>query len=275
MPIETAIGARISTPVAARARLLSTLTKLDRDDPRIPVWRDAVIDARQNGSWGNTYENACAIEALLASASPDAADPDFVGTVLVGDAEVPFAPDKPVVLQRSGAESVEVRTTGVGEFSTVVITDGMRTTLPEPYERGLKISRRWTRPDGEEIKPGTTLAVGDLILVEISIRSTGIGSYAHHIALVDALPGGLEPENPRLASSAGKALSPSETPDAAEFLDDRVLIFTSVNSRSKTFRYALRASCVGTFSVPPLEASSMYDPNLAALTAGGTVEIGR
>ena len=83
----------------------------------------------------------------------------------------------------------------------------------------------------------------------------------------------LEPENPKLITSAAAATGAGSKPDAIEFLDDRVLLFTSVGRQERVFRYALRASTAGTFGVPPLEASSMYDPGFGARTAAATLEI--
>ena len=75
------------------------------------------------------------------------------------------------------------------------------------------------------------------------------------------------------ASGGGPAVLSFEVDNAIEFLDDRVLLFTSVGRQERVFRYALRASTAGTFGVPPLEASSMYDPGFGARTAAATLEI--
>ena len=67
----------------------------------------------------------------------------------------------------------------------------------------------------------------------------------------------------------------ADRPDRVEFLDDRVVLFTSVNAKPLTFRYALRATTAGTFGAPALQGACMYEPAVAALGESGQVEIGR
>ena len=83
-------------------------------------------------------------------------------------------------------------------------------------------------------------------------------------------------ENPRLATSAqvaGTHDDRDDQPDRVEFLDDRVVLFTSVTAKTRTFRYLLRATSAGKFAVPPIQASSMYDPAFASVHDGGNVEV--
>lgn len=274
--MPTASG-RITSTVAQRARLLETLVAIDPEDPRVGALIESLSEHRRDGRWGNTHENARAIRALARAAEArgdGATEIAFSGVVRVGDEEAAFTHESGARLATSGAVPVRIESEGTGPFSVVTITEGPHAEPPEPFERGLRIARRWVRVDGTEIEPGTTLSVGDLVIAEVSIRATGSDETRRNIVIVDALPGGLEPENPRLITSAVAATG-SEDPraDLVEFLDDRVLLFSSASGKERTYRYGLRASTAGTFSVPPLEASSMYDPDLGALTAGETVTI--
>ena len=104
--------------------------------------------------------------------------------------------------------------------------------------------------------------------------STPENQTIHNIAIVDALPGGMEVENPRLVTSAGIINRRAGTqPDHVEFLDDRIVLFSSANTKIKVFRYALRVTTVGQFTVPAIQASCMYDPAIASLGAEGKVII--
>ena len=91
-------------------------------------------------------------------------------------------------------------------------------------------------------------------------------------ALVDLLPGGLEVENPRFATSSGAGPKAS-LPEHHEFRDDRVVLFCDAPEKPRVFRYALRAVTAGRFRVPPIQASSMYDPGLASLERGAVAEV--
>ena len=274
-PMATPPGA-VVTEVAARARLLELVARLDPRDPAISALRDTLVGARREGRWGSTYENARAIRAL-ARLGADEESPSFTGLLEVGERSIRFSSEEAAELTVSGAAPVRVRTEGKGSFSLVTRTEGLSVTLPEPFEQGLQVTRRWARPSGEPIEVGSPLAVGDLVVVTIEARTGKGRGEIPDIAVVDALPGGLEPENPRLVSSAGATVRGGDVPESIEFLDDRIVIFDRLGEEVRTWRYALRATTPGVFAVPPLEASSMYDPSIGALTAGGTltVESGR
>ena len=113
--------------------------------------------------------------------------------------------------------------------------------------------------------------MGDLVRVKATISTPG--PVVHNIALVDALPGGMEVENPRLATSAESHYSQSNRPDHVEFLDDRVVLFCTASKDKRTFEYALRVTTAGEFAVPPVQASCMYDPAVASLGPEGQLTI--
>ena len=271
MPLATAVEDRITSPLSQRARLLSLLTELNPTDPRLLSLRTQIADARVNGRWRNTYENACAIVALAHAGEDEHSV--FTATVTVDGVETPFSEAIPFSASLGDPSSLVVTSQGQGSYSAVISTEGMSAEIPAPFSRGLEISRTWSTPDGEPIQPDDPLAVGDLVVVTVTIRTPRSPRTVRNIAIVDALPGGLEPENPRLMTSASSVLGGSSNADQLEFLDDRVLIFTSASRELRTYRYALRASTVGRFAVPPLEASSMYDPDLGAQTEGSSLEI--
>jgi hypothetical protein len=112
-------------------------------------------------------------------------------------------------------------------------------------------------------------------LVVRRLRAAGDRTIGN-VAIVDALPGGFEVENPRLATSAAAAI-PGTAREAGrvEFLDDRVVIFADVGSRPLSFSYALRVVASGRFALPPVQASCMYDPALASIHGAARVEVAR
>ena len=124
--------------------------------------------------------------------------------------------------------------------------------------------RHWSPIDPDKLR------VGDLVRVKITLRAP---RAVHNVAVVDALPGGLEVENPRLATSALPMVPGGGGADHVEFLDDRVVLFCSALPRVQTFEYALRATTAGRFDLPPIQASCMYDAAVAALGKGGRVRV--
>ena len=144
------------------------------------------------------------------------------------------------------------------------------------YDRGISVRRRWIDRRGQTVNP-SHLRVGDLVLAEIRLHAflEEGADPVENIAIVDLLPGALEVENPRLATSAAFGKVASDDADHIEFLDDRVLIFTDVGDATKTFLYPLRVTTAGRFAIPPVQASSMYDPEWASVSGGGTVKVRR
>jgi uncharacterized protein YfaS (alpha-2-macroglobulin family) len=94
-------------------------------------------------------------------------------------------------------------------------------------------------------------------------------SRRYHVALVDPLPAGLEPENPALAVTGSV---PAAAPDARapswgswyqhqNLRDERVEAFTTLLWEGlHTYDYVARATTPGTFVAPPPKAEEMYHP---------------
>ena len=115
--------------------------------------------------------------------------------------------------------------------------------------------------------------MGDLVHVEVTLKRPA-GDEVHNVAVVDALPAGMEVENPRLATSAaGHDRDESDRPDRVEFLDDRVVLFSSAGTKTRRFRYAVRCTTAGEFTVPPIQASCMYDDAVASMGASSTIRV--
>jgi uncharacterized protein YfaS (alpha-2-macroglobulin family) len=131
------------------------------------------------------------------------------------------------------------------------------------------VRRRWLTRDGRPVDP-QRIAVGDLILVEVELKSLGRASIAS-VAVVDALAAGMEVENPRLSTSDQSASGADA--DHVQFLDDRVVVFGTATSRGRKFRYALRAITDGDFTLPPIQASCMYNESISSIHGVGRIRV--
>jgi len=268
---------------------------IDKDHPWVALLASKLDQARSNGDWGTTLSNASALIALaryqLATAGQAAS---FRGTLTAGD-EAPAAFDhaKPLVRSlRSLSSPLHVRSQGEGPIYLSMTTEGQAAAgVVKPFQRNLVLQRRWLDRKGNPLPdaPGPRqLQVGDLVQVELTVGVAGLARSVGNVAIVDALPGGLEVENPRLATSSavllegdgenGQAGPAANRPttgraDRTEFLDDRVVLFASVHPGRQVFRYTLRATTAGQFAVPPVQASCMYEPAVAALGESGQLII--
>ena len=163
---------------------------------------------------------------------------------------------------------------------------------------GLEIAREFTSLDGKAL---TSVKVGDEFLVKLTFRSTDRDN-ASEIALVDLLPGGIEPvlnavaestqqtsssENynegegegeqvpsaPAWQAPVGEANYNNWQPNYADIRDDRVILYGNLGRNIGTFVYRVRATNAGVFQVPAPFAEGMYDRKLYARGAAGKLEV--
>jgi len=107
-----------------------------------------------------------------------------------------------------------------------------------------------------------------------AVIQVNTGQSLENVVIVDPLPGGLEVENPRLATSA----SYEEGQDSSihlEIRDDRLILFVPYLSQQFEYRYTVRAVTAGAFALPQIKAECMYNPAISSLGKEGRVVIQR
>ncbi len=276
--VTATTGGRLTSPVQQDSVLLGALLDIDPAHPWAAPLAQRIMAARQDGAWRNTLENAQALAALVRYQSLGGESPAFEGVLTTAaGGQYTFSSDAVAVFDVGELGSpLNVHTRGAGAVYVAMTTEGVRAdSAVEPYDRRLRVRRSWQDVGGQPLNAGA-MRVGDLIAVEVTIVCEGLDEDAQieNVAIVDRLPGGVEVENPRLATSA-VSKDEVDVPDRAEFLDDRVVLFTPVGGKMRTYRYLLRATTAGVFANPAIEASCMYDPAFASVHGGGTVEVKR
>ncbi|MDB5344873.1 MAG: alpha-2-macroglobulin domain protein [Schlesneria sp.] len=263
---------RITSRTRQDAVLLQVLLELDPQHVAIPPLVERLQAARSKQVWMNTLENATAISALARYRASANIKQNFTAIIERDGMKQDFTHATPLHQRWAGkTEALTITSQGEGEFYVVRTVEGLREkTHITPYDRQLTVRRTW-RDQKDRIIDPMKLRVGDLIMVEVQISSPDRVDIPN-VAIVDALPGGVEIENPRLATSA-QAEGHGATPDHIEFLDDRAVLFTTVNSHQRTFRYQIRVTTPGRFDWPPIQASSMYDATFASVHGGGQVMV--
>ncbi len=268
------------TAVRQQAVLLNTLLSFDPAHPLMPSLVRDLEAARSGGRWGNTLESATALCALARyQRMTDGDGAAFTGRVMVDGREFASFDDRAPasVAIPVAAKEVVIESAGHGHVYATVTAQGLLAAgAPQGYDRQIVVRRAWLDRAGEPIDPAK-IRSGDLVMVEatLSLQGDEPGGWIRRLAVVDALPGGMEVEHPSLDTSAPDDRPPGAQAERTEFLDDRVVLFTDVGSTPKVFRYALRAVTPGTFAVPPIEASSMYNPACASLNGGGRIVVSR
>ncbi|MBA3535782.1 MAG: alpha-2-macroglobulin [Tatlockia sp.] len=127
-------------------------------------------------------------------------------------------------------------------------------------QKGIEIFREYRDKSGNVI---TATTLGTEIEVHIQVRSLD-NPYLSNIAIVDLLPGGFE------------VLRDSINPENLDYADpreDRVIFFTSLDTAAKEIIYRIKAINTGNYTLPPIQAESMYNPNVHANGEAGTFRV--
>lgn len=148
---------------------------------------------------------------------------------------------------------------------------GFPLTPQKPWQHGIEIRRTYLDATGnpkdlQNVKRGETLEV----LIEVVTAQE-----LSNVVVVDPLPGGLEIENPRLATSASYEEGGENSPLHLEIRDDRLILFIPTLREPFEYRYTVRAVTAGKFAIPQVKAECMYNPAISALGEEGSVVIRR
>lgn len=277
--IERQTGGNLGSALRDRALLLLALLDGLPEDPRIPELVERLVrEAGELPAW-TTQEGAFTFLALgrffqRQSGSGDGAA--YAGSVWVGETKVgdfgagavvfDDLPPGPVRLEisrgfRPGVAFYALRTRGVPLEASF-----------RPRQAGLEVERRFLDRGGAEVDL-SSLAQGDLLVMRTRVRS--VAGPVDNVVVENLLPGGLEVENARLATTEALPwVTGQAEPAYVDLRDDRVLGFLDLPADSWQTTYALvRAVAPGAFAVPPVHAEAMYDPALSATGPLGRMEV--
>jgi uncharacterized protein YfaS (alpha-2-macroglobulin family) len=281
---------------------LGTLVRTNHDpalEPRVVRW---LMQARKQGRWGNTQENAWAMEALVDYyRAREAEVPDFRAVVTlardtIAQAQFQGRSSQSQVREVAQAELAkkgragERMDLGFAREGTGTLHYGARLTyvptgpVPGPLDQGFAVERSYA-PAGAEGSPGTTFQAGELVKVTLRFQ---VPKERRYVAVVDPLPAGFEPVESWFATTAKDLAEQASTQsstdwrdwwqrggfDHVERHDDRVQLFaTRLSEGEHTFTYVARATTSGTFQVAPARAEEMYAPEVFGRTGSTVVEV--
>ncbi|MCL1962114.1 MAG: alpha-2-macroglobulin family protein [Desulfovibrionaceae bacterium] len=160
---------------------------------------------------------------------------------------------------------------------------GFERNLPAtPVSQGLEISHEVLDAKGNPI---TQAKLGDEVTVRVRVRSLERASI-DDVALVDVLPGGLEP----VLQAASDASDDGDDADApiwkkrlggkgswqvnyADIREDRVVFYGSVNRDLLEVTYKARATNAGDYVAPAAYGEAMYDRRIFARSGGARFQV--
>lgn len=170
-----------------------------------------------------------------------------------------------------------------------------------PLRQGIEITREYLDGDG---RPVHQVRVGDEVTVRLRLRALERGLFSP-VAIVDLLPGGLEPvmqvpaeseeemieaeeengeqndaNNENGNETGSTRAEPQPAPDQigwepffVDTRDDRVVIYGQLGQEVATHEYRVRAINAGSFVAPPPYAEGMYDRGAQGRGEAGTLTI--
>jgi hypothetical protein len=272
-----------------------------------------LMTARTNGRWGNTQENAHALEALVHYYRTfEAEPPDFRATVRLGVTDVmqgefrgrsteaattdvpmndllalgPPSATRPLTFTKAGAGTL---------FYSTRLRYAVDSLFQEGLDAGFSIARRYEPFVENGARPAaTSYKAGDLVRVTLTLTLT---KERRFVAVADPLPAGFEAVESWFATTRGDLAAQQDRQrtdrsgeDEADWLsfwrfggfdhverhDDRVQLFaTRLAEGVHEFSYVVRATTAGTFRTAPAHVEEMYSPEIFGRTATAVIEVRR
>ncbi|MFT7519580.1 MAG: hypothetical protein ACI9MC_001722 [Kiritimatiellia bacterium] len=178
----------------------------------------------------------------------------------------------------SELDDLDLRVTndGDGRLYAVINSQGVRENGVYRYGGdGLAVKREFLDSGGRTINLDD-VELGDMVYTKITLTNTS-KERVQNIAMVDRLPAGWEIENPRLGRGGGADWLDENKlwkTDNMNLRDDRLEVFGALNAGQEVqVVYGARAVTAGNYTLPPVEAEAMYDPNVWTRAPGGAVRI--
>jgi alpha-2-macroglobulin len=295
-----------SSNVRSTAMVLGSLVRDPADDPLVPGIVRWLMKVRKDGRWGNTQENAHAMEALVDYYKRYEQEvPDFTGTVTLGmdvlarpefrgrstAVQTKDLPMRDLLARGSAGERLDLgfRKEGAGALHYVArLKYASNEPVAQGADQGFLIERTYVPAKAPEgAAPLQTYQTGDLVTVTLKLRLTKERRY---VAVTDPLPAGFEAVESWFATTASDLAREQDAEesqdddwrawwqrggfDHVERHDDRVLLFaTRLAEGEHVFSYAVRATTAGVFRTAPAHAEEMYEPEVFGRTATDVIEV--
>nr|WP_320012686.1 alpha-2-macroglobulin [uncultured Desulfobulbus sp.] len=143
----------------------------------------------------------------------------------------------------------------------------------DEQSQGIEIRREYLDNQGKVVE---SFVQGQEYRVRLRLRATN-DRWIHEIALVDLLPGGVEPvqESGREDEQEGDYQKTLELwrPSFVNTREDRILLYGSIGPKVATYAYRIRAINTGTFQLPAPYVEAMYNQAVQGRGKGGQITI--
>jgi len=281
--------------------------KLEPESEYVAKFARYLLNARVNGRWRNTYENARALDGLVEiSLRKEATPPDYAAQVVLAGKELfkemfkgyqykPQQKNIPMAELPPGLNEITVSKDGKGTlYYTLSYTYRMKEPQPARHE-GFSIKRmvRDQERDKEIViyqdDPQKEVEVNSGDILEV-VLEFNVPQTAYHLVIDDPVPAGMEAIDASLKTTSTRYDFPSQQRQSrgyddafgyygspinhTELRDERVALFgDAVRPGIYTYRYLLRATSGGRYMWPAAKISLMYEPEQFGTCAEGMIVV--
>jgi uncharacterized protein YfaS (alpha-2-macroglobulin family) len=270
-------GGSFYSYVRDKALTLNALLEIDPQNAQVPELAKQLSEEMNTNPYLNTQESVFSLLALgkIAKTSNQAA---ATALITANGKKITETTGAPVRLNVKDylQQALGIKVSGKGNYYYFKELNGISADGKVVEEdKYMQVRRSYYDRTGKFIA-NNTFKQNDLIVVKITI----IGQYngtIENVVITDMLPAGLEIENTRLNQMPNlkwvTERKDQVDPDYMDIRDDRLNIFTSVTSSSRTFYYMVRAVSPGTYQLGPVQADAMYNGMFHSYHGAGVVKV--
>ena len=274
------------SPVITTARGLEMFLKREPESQFISKMAMYILNARKNGRWSHTYENAQAIDSLImVLKTKEAVPPDYTAHVILAGKKIaeavqkgydanPFEASVKAGELPHGVSDIRIQKNGRGALYYTMSYSYKKAGPEPPIQEGFYIERKITR-FGKGDEDGILKArLGDVAQVDITII---VPQAAHRFVVDSPIPAGLEPIDTSLKTTSRQYETDNSRQgrksqrwgweysynpfNHVERHDDSVKLFADeITAGVYHYKYLARVTTPGTFEYPGSVAALMYEP---------------
>lgn len=269
------LGSTFGSTLRDKAMILESLIAIDKEETAAELV-EVLASALSSKSWLSTHEVAYSLLAL----SKYLGDGNQVSDTFTftyqqsGGAAIDAGATHPYMminLKNRESEILVNNTSTQNLFVNLIRTGQPLPSEEQAYSNLLSISVKYLDANGAELDV-KALPQGTDFIAEVNITHPGILNYSYEeMALEQVFPAGWEITNSRFE---GGYMSNESAYTYRDFRDDRVHTFFNLgNKMTNTFRVYLSATYTGSYYLPAVRCSAMYNDKIQASSAGYWVEV--
>lgn len=263
----------------ADAICLEVLSSVQPDHPQVPVLLGRLAETSREGRWSTTQENGFAMLALGKLVGANGAEPSTGRVLRTGTSPRAYEGMGLTLVEQGwvdGTVTIEAQSGGVTYYS--LLEEGVPTENPEQdLDAGLAVERVYMTERGALLDLAA-VEQGQVVLLRLRLSSSK--GDVDDIVISDLLPGGFEIEDPQLTADEALPWLQGQLEndkvlevDHVEARNDRLLVFTKADGKTRNHFALLRAVTAGHFIVPAVKAEAMYDPTVRSIRSPGRIRI--